>query len=71
MSKRWGPGKREAQRDAISQWRPWEASSGPVTEKGKAVVGQNATTHGTATREALELKRAVTAFIAGVDLLTG
>ncbi|MBU6374354.1 MAG: hypothetical protein KJS97_16655 [Alphaproteobacteria bacterium] len=35
MAKAWTPEQREAQRQAIQRWRPWEKTTGPKTEDGK------------------------------------
>jgi len=42
MANGWTPQRRARQSNLIRQWRPWENSTGPRTEAGKAVVSQNA-----------------------------
>lgn len=38
----WTPERRERQAALIRNWRPWEKSTGPKTDKGKAVAAMNA-----------------------------
>lgn len=38
----WTLERREAQRAAVTRWRPWERSTGPRTAEGKAVASRNA-----------------------------
>ncbi|PNG46568.1 hypothetical protein WDL1CHR_04884 [Variovorax sp. WDL1] len=38
----WTPERRARQAAAIRAWRPWEKSTGPRTEAGKAKVSRNA-----------------------------
>lgn len=38
----WTPERRARQAAAIRAWRPWERSTGPRTEAGKAKVARNA-----------------------------
>ena len=42
MGNRWTPEARAKQATAIQRWKPWEQSTGPVTEEGKAAVSRNA-----------------------------
>lgn len=42
MANAWTLQRRARQADRIREWRPWERSSGPKTEAGKAVVARNA-----------------------------
>ncbi|OXJ21482.1 hypothetical protein CFB82_41200 [Burkholderia sp. HI2714] len=46
MARRWTPEQRAAQAEKIRRWKPWEQSTGPVTDEGKAVASQNALVHG-------------------------
>jgi hypothetical protein len=39
---RWTPERRARQAELIRGWKPWERSSGPKTEAGKAVASRNA-----------------------------
>ena len=41
MEKGWTPERRARQAALISSWRPWERSTGPRTEDGKARGSQN------------------------------
>jgi len=46
MARGWTPERRAKMRAAIHRWRPWEKSTGPKTEVGKAKVAGNAFKHG-------------------------
>lgn len=63
MAKGWSMERRQRQAELIRRWRPWERSTGPRTEVGKAVVAQNAWKGGH--REQLrELSKALNAELA-------
>lgn len=47
MANGWTPERRARQAALIRTWRPWEHSSGPKTQAGKAVVAGNAWKGGT------------------------
>ena len=47
MANGWTPERRAKQSAAIRLWRPWERSTGPRTEAGKARVARNAYKGGT------------------------
>lgn len=38
----WTAERRIKQAEAIQRWKPWEKSTGPLTDDGKARVAQNA-----------------------------
>lgn len=38
----WTAERRRQQSEAIRQWQPWQHSTGPRTEQGKAKVARNA-----------------------------
>jgi len=42
MSNGWTPERRAKQAQAIQRWKPWERSTGPVSEEGKAISSRNA-----------------------------
>lgn len=42
----WTPARRQRQREAIQQWKPWLKSTGPASAEGKAAVARNAFTGG-------------------------
>jgi hypothetical protein len=41
-SSAWTPERRARQAEAIRRWRPWDQSTGPKTQAGKARVARNA-----------------------------
>jgi len=47
MANGWTPERRAQQARLIHNWRPWEKSTGPKTETGKARVSKNAYKGGT------------------------
>jgi hypothetical protein len=38
---RWDSVSREKQAQRIREWQPWQNSSGPVTQEGKAIASKN------------------------------
>lgn len=42
MSTGWTAERRQRQAELIRTWRPWERSTGPRSEAGKAVASRNA-----------------------------
>lgn len=41
MANGWTPERRARQAALIRSWKPWEKSTGPTTEAGKAIVSKN------------------------------
>ena len=41
MGKGWTPERRARQAELIRTWKPWEQSTGPRTDKGKARTARN------------------------------
>jgi hypothetical protein len=39
---RWTPEARQRQRELIQTWQPWQSSTGPISDDGKAKSTQNA-----------------------------
>ncbi len=37
----WTPERRAKQREAIQRWKPWEKSTGPKSDEGKARTAMN------------------------------
>lgn len=58
MANGWTQERRARQAKLIQKWRPWEKSTGPRTQAGKAAVSQNAYKGGT-WRLLRELSRAL------------
>ena len=58
MANGWTPERRARQAKLIQKWRPWEKSTGPRTQAGKAAVSKNADKGGT-WRLLRELSRAL------------
>jgi hypothetical protein len=42
MTHGWTPERRAKQAQRIREWKPWEQSTGPITEAGKAIAARNA-----------------------------
>lgn len=38
----WTQEQRQRQREAIQRWKPWNQSTGPVSQEGKAVAARSA-----------------------------
>lgn len=51
MANGWTEERKRKQAEAIRRWKPWEKSTGPKTEEGKARVSLNAWKHGMRTRD--------------------
>ena len=47
MTSGWTSERRARQAELIRHWRPWEKSTGPKTNEGKATVARNAYKGGT------------------------
>ena len=53
----WTLEQRKRQADVIRKWKPWEQSTGPTSDEGKAIASRNALKHGMRAAEwATELK---------------
>lgn len=57
MGKGWTPERRARQAERIRQWKPWEKSTGPRTEAGKAASNQNALVHGERSAEVVKARK--------------
>ena len=67
---RWTEESRKAQAERIRAQKPWEHTTGPKTEEGKARCAKNATRHGMRSEVILELKRvlrAQAAFVKSIE----
>ena len=42
----WTKEQRERQAEVIRKWKPWERSTGPTSDEGKAIASRNALKHG-------------------------
>ncbi len=45
-ARKWTRTQRENQSQAIKRWKPWDVSTGPISDHGKATSSQNAFKHG-------------------------
>jgi hypothetical protein len=57
MSNGWTSERRARQAALIVNWKPWERSCGPKTERGKVASARNARRHGMRSRNVLEEAR--------------
>ena len=55
----WTPEERARQSELIRQQKPWEKSTGPKTEAGKAMTSRNGTTHGLYSQAARDYREAL------------
>lgn len=62
MSNGWTPERRARQAELIRNWRPWESSTGPRSDEGKARTARNAYKGGHEVR-LRELKKSVNALL--------
>lgn len=63
MGRHWTAEQRARQAEAIRRWRPWEKSTGPVTDTGKAAASLNALKHGMYSAQWHEERRHVNALL--------
>lgn len=63
MANGWTPERKARQAERIRNWKPWERSSGPKTDEGKAASSQNAHKHGQYSAKAKEDRKLVWMFI--------
>jgi len=59
MANGWTTERQARQAELIKNWRPWERSTGPTTDEGKAVASRNTLKHGLRSAEWLEEQRRV------------
>ncbi|MEY4967284.1 MAG: hypothetical protein RL274_2867 [Pseudomonadota bacterium] len=70
MSNGWTPERRAKQRKAIYGWRPWEKSTGPKTQPGKAAASRNSFKHGGTTATAKQERRTLLRLIGALDVMS-
>jgi len=60
-ARQWTQAQRERQAKLIHAWKPWEKSTGPVTERGKALSSKNALNYASreVVRELAQINRAL------------
>jgi len=63
MANGWTLERRAKQAALIQTWQPWERSTGPKTEAGKATSSQNAFVHGAYSVEEKAEKKGVNDFL--------
>ena len=54
---RWTLEARQRQSELIRNWKPWENSTGAVSDEGKAIVSKNAIKHGWYGEESIALRK--------------
>ncbi len=59
MANGWTPERRARAAELIRAWRPWEKSTGPRTDAGKAASSTNALKHGARSAEAIAAERRI------------
>lgn len=64
MADGWTPERRAEQAALVLTWRPWERSTGPKTEAGKARSSSNADKPRSLNRQMQSLKRKDNALVA-------
>ncbi len=52
----WTPERKKRAAELIQRCKPWSASTGPKTDRGKAVVSRNALKHGARSAETLRVR---------------
>lgn len=57
MGNGWTQERRDKQAERIRQSKPWEKSTGPRTEEGKAASSQNALVHGERSADAIAARK--------------
>lgn len=63
MANGWTPERRAQQAEAIKRWKPWQQSTGPQTDEGKAAASQNALKHGVRSAEWRDRERRLAALL--------
>ena len=58
-ARKWTPEQRALQAQKIQQWKPWQLSTGPKSEQGKAASSRNALLHGLRSAEQQDLCQAI------------
>ena len=59
MANGWTPERKAHAAERIKAWAPWEKSTGPRTEAGKAASSTNALKHGARSAEAITASRRI------------
>ena len=65
------PDHRKMRAELINQWKPWQKSTGPRTDAGKAKSAANSRKHGNRSRKALEDMRWLREFLRECSEVTG
>lgn len=63
MANGWTPERRARAAELIRTWRPWEKSTGPRTDAGKAASSTNALKHGARSAEVIAAERRINAWL--------
>jgi len=67
----WSEQRRRHHREMIRQWKPWLKSTGPKSEKGKAVVSKNAVRHGARSSQVRKVQKIIVEFRKSLKDLEG
>lgn len=66
MDNSWTNARRARQAKLIQRWRPWERSTGPRTNRGKARAARNALKHGERSAAAIAFTRQLRRYLRAV-----
>lgn len=66
MANGWTQERRERQALRIQGWQPWEHSTGPRSEEGRAKAVQNSFKHGARSADAIALQRELKALACSI-----
>lgn len=62
---------RKLRAELIRRWKPWEQSTGPLTEEGKVKSAANSRKHGSRSKAAIEEMRWLSDFLRECEDFTG
>lgn len=59
MSGEWTEERRQHARERIARVKPWERSTGPTTDEGKAISARNSLKHGLRAKPVINLQKKI------------